>query len=52
MTSVLNEGTDLLQEVMARPAAPEGPAGSQPAAHHEAHTQALAAGSATPGAHR
>lgn len=40
------------QEAMARPTAPDGTATARPAAHDEAHTQALAAGSTTPGVNR
>jgi len=40
------------QEAMARSAATAGPAPAAPAAHDEAHTQALAAAPTTPGVHR
>lgn len=38
-----------LQEAMARPAVPARPHPAAPTAHDEAHTQALAVGSTTPG---
>jgi hypothetical protein len=41
-----------LREAMARPAVPFGPDPAAPTGHAEAHTRALAAGSATPGVHR
>ncbi|MFE1782129.1 hypothetical protein ACFW9F_05960 [Streptomyces sp. NPDC059506] len=41
-----------LQEVMARTAAPEGPTPALATAHNEAHAQALATGSITPGVGR
>ncbi|MEU9761911.1 hypothetical protein AB0D98_19620 [Streptomyces sp. NPDC047987] len=41
-----------LQEAMARPAVPEGPAPAPATAHDEAHAQALAAGSVAPGVDR
>ncbi|WP_256098665.1 hypothetical protein [Streptomyces agglomeratus] len=40
-----------LQEALARSAAPAGPGRVAPTAHDEAHAQALAAGSTTPGVH-
>ncbi|MGW0889236.1 hypothetical protein ACWDYA_13840, partial [Micrococcus luteus] len=40
------------QEAMARPTAPDGTATARPTAHDEAHTQALAARSITPGVNR
>ncbi|WP_239769010.1 hypothetical protein [Streptomyces sp. CL12-4] len=52
-----NEIRARLQQAMARPAplpepAPAAPAPAAPAAHHETHIQAQAAGPSTPGIHR